>query len=677
MNHICTETNCYSNKLGPFTCGVCSKVLSSICLLHQHLTGHSSGGSYHFDNVLRVAFPKYDSICASTQTPGQQDYLLDERFSAKVGLLEDIQEKRMNYAKYHRHFLGSKDKEAVKFVKELEKPFKNEHRVRVENHSADLTSANTRYRDLTGKQQIRECASTENESKFASKASKLSKKIDTKNSEEKLILKSSSVAPDFNVSSFVNDNDDNTVGDNDDVDSDKSDNEQNMFRIPNSFPKKRRKRMAVSEIVDKTMRNKSGKERVLKRFTKKEKKKPNKFKTEVGNLETEFSNDDESDCEKIDTVHDNKNKTDYLEDNNYFYGKLISKSFTIERQKWDEKLGKGEMKSEPDQIVVDGTWYPEFEESYSLMPNEKSGHDEFEISKIKDFYGIDTNVDLPKEELKKLKKEWRNEPKSELNCRQCGKTFKHIRHFEGHMNFHAGLTPFMCQYCGKAYANLTSLQMHEKLIHSDKSTWLQCSVCENSFATPGRLRTHQLTHSTDYSYICNICNKSYKNHTLLKRHQSYAHSNKQHRCQNCRLSFNTIEERDLHQCVKHNKEMKCETCGRQFTSERSKIRHEKIHSGVKPHECHICLRRFLQKSPYWVHMEKHHDLTKTDLIRLFPEKHLGRNQQHLIKEMTPTDNLDKYDEISDDSFVDEEISNDPFVDDDELLFASPVNLTKL
>jgi hypothetical protein len=76
-------------------------------------------------------------------------------------------------------------------------------------------------------------------------------------------------------------------------------------------------------------------------------------------------------------------------------------------------------------------------------------------------------------------------------------------------------------------------------------------------------------------------------------------------------------------------------------------------------------------------MEKHHDLTKTDLIRLFPEKHLGWNQQHLIKEMTSTDNLDKYDEISDDSFVDEEISNDPFVDDDELLFASPVNLTKL
>lgn len=63
-----------------FRCGGCQKKFQTICRLHKHLkVYHKTGGSYHYDDVLQTAFPKYESFCRFTQTE-EEVWCRDEDF---------------------------------------------------------------------------------------------------------------------------------------------------------------------------------------------------------------------------------------------------------------------------------------------------------------------------------------------------------------------------------------------------------------------------------------------------------------------------------------------------------------------------------------------------------------------------------------------------------------------
>lgn len=55
-------------KLKKYTCSACASGFATVCLLHEHLKFHGSGGSYHYDHVSNTAYPKYDTFCSYTQT---------------------------------------------------------------------------------------------------------------------------------------------------------------------------------------------------------------------------------------------------------------------------------------------------------------------------------------------------------------------------------------------------------------------------------------------------------------------------------------------------------------------------------------------------------------------------------------------------------------------------------
>lgn len=56
------------NNHKKYTCGGCSSKFVTVCQLHDHLKCHGSGGSYHFDHMTNIAFPKFDSVCNFVQT---------------------------------------------------------------------------------------------------------------------------------------------------------------------------------------------------------------------------------------------------------------------------------------------------------------------------------------------------------------------------------------------------------------------------------------------------------------------------------------------------------------------------------------------------------------------------------------------------------------------------------
>lgn len=58
----------HKHRPGCYRCGSCSRSFLTICKLHDHLQDHCFGGSYHFDHLLKTAFPKYDTTCSYAQT---------------------------------------------------------------------------------------------------------------------------------------------------------------------------------------------------------------------------------------------------------------------------------------------------------------------------------------------------------------------------------------------------------------------------------------------------------------------------------------------------------------------------------------------------------------------------------------------------------------------------------
>ncbi|XP_045162507.1 zinc finger protein 112-like [Mercenaria mercenaria] len=693
MNHICSVVSSMLNRSDSdmYICGGCRETFSTICLLHQHMTGHSSGGSYHFDNIINVAFPKYDSTCTSTQTDEiQTNYLQQMEFAERVEHLADVRQKRLaepgetkDEAKYKDAHLGPLDGNTD--VNKLRLSVGRDESL--ENEKNELFSAtDTNESRYTGKiYTIGECFVRIKKLTEGDLNSLMREKNEIKHEPNfKQIKRNSAVCSTESPPSHFTDilpeiNENNIdspsghIEEDDDVDDEDDDcdinnyleenmqenssnferNEQTtdlVFKSPEtvSFCKKIRKKITMSEpenyVSAISTRKEKGRFKESLRKIKNKKQnleedtiKADNFSTDKQEGQPEIENDFDHDIDNIVNMDSDENVSQTLKEKEYFYGTITFQDFIIERIKPTGIFFKGE-KDDHNQVHVDDTWLP----SNAMINVSVSSANKHSFDGR--CYGLNEDVDisdLSKEEVKSLRKKLKYKQRPKLICNECGKSFKHTHHFEGHMNLHAGHKPYMCHYCGKSYPKKSTLQTHEQHKHSDKNTWFKCSICnEKRFPTAARLRLHEDTHSTDYIHICHTCNKSYKSLNLLKAHVEYSHNNKNFRCNHCRKSFSSIEERDLHQKVKHDAVIKCMTCGRQFTSVRSKQRHEKIHLGVKPHECHICLRRFLQKAPFWVHMEKHHDLTKLDLIRLFPEKHMDKNRQHLFKEMQVTEQFE-------------------------------------
>jgi len=56
--------------------------------------------------------------------------------------------------------------------------------------------------------------------------------------------------------------------------------------------------------------------------------------------------------------------------------------------------------------------------------------------------------------------------------------------------------------------------------------------------------------------------------------------------------------------------LKCQYCARKFRDKCTLMKHERTHTGIKHYQCHICEHAFNQCTPFYVHMEKKHDIER-------------------------------------------------------------------
>ncbi|XP_067133513.1 zinc finger protein 28-like [Centruroides vittatus] len=216
-------------------------------------------------------------------------------------------------------------------------------------------------------------------------------------------------------------------------------------------------------------------------------------------------------------------------------------------------------------------------------------------------------------------------------CKICKKEFQTKPLLTRHQVSHSEDRPFKCDICDKDYKTKTILKMHHKT-HSDERNY-SCQICNKSFKTKKCLRAHVLIHTDECKYCCQICNKYFKTEFSLRQHKK-THEGKyfcdvcktgfrrkssvnkhriaQHQnmfyCSYCRKSFETKNMLEAH---KKTHIEKCNICKKELSCKAYLIRHQRIHSGIKPYICEVCNRRFISTSALKNHQSSHNKVNRT------------------------------------------------------------------
>ncbi|XP_068575192.1 zinc finger protein with KRAB and SCAN domains 8-like [Cebidichthys violaceus] len=226
----------------------------------------------------------------------------------------------------------------------------------------------------------------------------------------------------------------------------------------------------------------------------------------------------------------------------------------------------------------------------------------------------------------------KSSPKSEKDrsfCHFCGKGFQYIgslmKHIKSHENNFdctvCGRTclssnelithvkgchnkTYFCDICGKTFANVRCLRLHER-IHTGKKEFV-CQECGKTFYRREHLIVHVRTHSGEKPYHCDICGKAFSQSQNLTIHKRSHSGEKPYQCGLCGKLFNTSSHLKTHMRYHSGeKPYPCDICGKRFSQSGQMTRHRTTHTGERPYGCRICGMRYRFAPNLKVHLQTH------------------------------------------------------------------------
>lgn len=168
-------------------------------------------------------------------------------------------------------------------------------------------------------------------------------------------------------------------------------------------------------------------------------------------------------------------------------------------------------------------------------------------------------------------------------CEVCGNSFIKKSYLDDHREAHGTEKRYKCKFCNKCFKRRTVLVKHKR-IHTHPRQCV-CEICGKRFNDNGTLKTHRLLlHTKERKFKCMICNQSFPLKPTLdkhiKRHLKRENGEKDFACDQCDMRYRDKSSLNRHQFSKHsglNHKVKCEDCGKEYTSTTNLYKHRRIH----------------------------------------------------------------------------------------------------